>query len=71
MTEWTTIRVRKSAKQAAEQRKPDGMTWSEYVASEEYAPVANTEELAREVARQLDYAEISTLVANEVEALRR
>jgi len=38
MTEWTTIRVRQDAKDAAAERKPDGMTWSEFVAAEEYDP---------------------------------
>ena len=38
MTEWTTIRVHQDAKEKAEERKPDNMTWSEYIASDEYEP---------------------------------
>jgi len=38
MTEYTTIRVKRDAKQKAEERKPPEMSWSEYLASEEYEP---------------------------------
>jgi len=59
MTEWTTIRVKQDAKDAAEERKPEGMTWSEFIALEKYDPEVLTPEI--------DYTEIATRTANEVE----
>jgi len=35
MTEWTTIRVRQDAKDDADDRKPDDMTWSEWITDDE------------------------------------
>ena len=58
MTKWTTIRVRQTAKDAAAERKPDDMTWSEYIAAERYDP---------EIADAVDYAEIAKQTADEVE----
>lgn len=90
MTDWTTIRVRTDAKQAAEARKPDCMTWSEFLAAEEYDPDVDVhelvnaiaaeadgrgrvddDELARAVARKIDYAELANAVASELETRLR
>jgi len=57
MTDWTTIRVRQAAKDDAEARKPDDMTWSEWLRREEYDPDLG-----------IDYAEIATQTADELEA---
>lgn len=58
MTGWTTIRVKRDAKEAAEERKPDGMTWSEFIESEEYDPevpdAIDCEKIARHVAEELE-----------------
>jgi len=35
MTDWTTIRVRQDAKDEAAERKPDSMTWSEWLVDAE------------------------------------
>jgi len=35
MTDWTTIRVRQDAKDDADDRKPDDMTWSEWITDDE------------------------------------
>jgi len=67
MTEWTTIRVRQSAKDAAAERKPDGMTWSEYVAAEQYDPDGiDTDALVADLK-----ADLAPAVADEVEARLR
>ena len=58
MTEYTSIRVKQDAKDAAEKRKPDSMTWSEYIASETYEP---------ELSVAVDYAEVASRTADEVE----
>jgi len=54
MTEWTSIRVRKDAKAAAESRMPADMTWSQFIADEEYDPEIDYEELAARVADELE-----------------
>jgi hypothetical protein len=65
MTEYTTIRVKRDAKERAEQRKPDGMTWSEFVGSEEYDPEVDTAALVADLK-----AELPDAVADEMERRR-
>jgi len=65
MTEWTTIRVRQDAKDKAEERKPEGMTWSEFIASKEHDPEINTPIV------DVDIAAIANATANEVESRLR
>jgi hypothetical protein len=43
MTEWTTIRVRQDAKDDAQARKPDDMSWSEWLRREDYEPCVQAE----------------------------
>jgi beta-lactamase class A len=66
MTEWTTIRVRQDAKDAAAERKPDGITWSEFVGSEEYDPEVDTAALVADLK-----AELPGAVAEELEGRLR
>jgi len=47
-TEWTAIRVRKTARDKAQEQKRDGQTWSEYIADEN-REVDGVGELARAV----------------------
>jgi hypothetical protein len=71
MTEWTTIRVEQSAKEAAAERKPDEMTWSEFVAAEEYDPAGiDPKTVADHVAAELR-EELPGAVVDELEGRRR
>lgn len=54
MTEWTTIRVRQDAKDAADEKKPDDMTWSEWVAAEGRVVVTDADELADEIVDRIE-----------------
>jgi hypothetical protein len=66
-TEWTNIRVRKDAKEQAKERKPDGMSWSAFVASEEYDPTLSTDALINELRVAADEARVDTArLAREV-----
>jgi len=57
MAEWTTIRVRKDAKATADEKKPDDMTWSEWIADEGRVVVADADELADEIVDRVNAAE--------------
>jgi len=53
MTEWTTIRVRQDAKDRAQSKKPDGVTWSEWIADDaRMGPIAD--EVAERVAERIE-----------------
>ena len=54
----TTIRVTKDQRDRGAEKKPDGMTWSAFIASEEYDP---------DIAVPVDYTEIATRTADEVQ----
>jgi len=70
MTEWTTIRVEQSAKEAADERKPDGMTWSEFIAAEEHDPAGiDPEAVADHVAAELR-EELLGAVVDELKEIR-
>jgi len=59
MTEWTTIRVRQTAKDKADEKKPDGVTWSEWVAEDRDVEI--------DVSAEVDYAEIETRLERVLE----
>lgn len=54
MTEWTTIRVRKDARDKAKQMKPDDMSWSDWIADEGRVVVADADELADEIVERIE-----------------
>ena len=70
-----------------ERRKANGQTWAEYIDGQaperignleplggevpEFDASIDTDELAREVARQIDYAQLAGQVADEVEGRMR
>jgi len=56
MTDWTTIRVQQDAKDDAEARKPDDVTWSEWITGErddELEPLVDYTEIERRIERVL------------------
>jgi len=78
---WKTLRVPVDAwEEAKAQKEEHDRTWGEQIVCDNTSTndgksvedsVVDTEELAREVAKQLDYAELANLTASEVaEALR-
>jgi len=57
MTEWTTIRVQQDAKDDAETRKPEDVSWSEWIKGErddELEPLVDYTEIERRVERVLE-----------------
>jgi len=66
MTEHTTIRVTKDAKEAADEAKKDNETWNEYI----QRCTENSPEIVEFVEAdhvEVDYTELSNQVAEEVE----
>jgi hypothetical protein len=67
MTEWTTIRVRQDAKDDAQERKPDDMTWSEWVRRDDYDPDVSVTVDTDAVVNDL-LAELPPRIADELRA---
>jgi len=53
-TETTTIRVTKAQRDAGDAKKPDAMTWGEWIAADEGALDALIDPLAERVSEKLD-----------------
>jgi hypothetical protein len=75
---WKTLRVPpEDFEHAREQKERHGRTWGEQLVCEDPTVTevvdadALADELAREVARQLDHAQLANAVADEVEARLR
>ena len=74
MTEYTTIRVSKAAKESAQEAKRDGETWNDYLqrctdtppSVTEFVPVEDV--VGREVPpEQIDYVEIESRCKSAIE----
>ena len=74
MTDYTTIRVSKAAKEAAQEAKRDGETWNDYIqrctdtptSVTEFVPVEDV--VGREVpSPQIDYVEIESRCKSAIE----
>ena len=74
MTDYTTIRVSKAAKEAAQEAKRDGETWNDYIqrctdtppSVTEFVPVEDV--VGREVpSAQIDYVEIESRCKSAIE----
>ena len=74
MTEYTTIRVSKAAKESAQEAKRDGETWNDYIqrctdtppSVTEFVPVEDV--VGREVpSAQIDYVEIESRCKSAIE----
>ena len=74
MTEYTTIRVSKAAKESAQESKRDGETWNDYLqrctdtppSVTEFVPVEDV--VGREVpSAQIDYVEIESRCKSAIE----
>ncbi|SEO70275.1 hypothetical protein SAMN05216388_101747 [Halorientalis persicus] len=68
MTEWTTIRVRKAARDEADERKPDDVTWSEWITGEREAdldPDIDEDAIADAVTEDL-LAQLPPAIADEL-----
>ena len=74
MTEYTTIRVSKAAKESAQEAKRDGETWNDYIqrctdtppSVTEFVPVEDV--VGREVSSaQIDYVEIESRCKSAIE----
>jgi len=75
MTDYGTIKLPRSEyERHNEERKKNKQTWAEYIDGQ--APVRNNaevdvEEIASEVSRQIDYAQLAGQVASELEGRMR
>ena len=74
MTDYTTIRVSKAAKESAQEAKRDGETWNDYIQRCTDTPVSVTEfvpiedVVGREVpSAQIDYVEIESRCKSAIE----
>ena len=74
MTDYTTIRVSKAAKESAQEAKRDGETWNDYIqrctdtppSVTEFVPVEDV--VGREVpSAQIDYVEIESRCKSAIE----
>ena len=74
MTDYTTIRVSKAAKESAQEAKRDGETWNDYIqrctdtppSVTEFVPVEDV--VGREVpSAQIDYVEIESRCRSAIE----
>ena len=74
MTDYTTIRVSKAAKESAQKAKRDGETWNDYIqrctdtppSVTEFVPVEDV--VGREVpSAQIDYVEIESRCKSAIE----
>ena len=74
MTDYTTIRVSKAAKESAQEAKRDGETWNDYLqrctdtppSVNEFVPVEDV--VGREVpSAQIDYVEIESRCRSAIE----
>ena len=74
MTEYTTIRVSKAAKESAQEAKRDGETWNDYLqrctdtppSVTEFVPIEDV--VGREVpSAQIDYVEIESRCKSAIE----
>ena len=74
MTDYTTIRVSKAAKESAQEAKRDGETWNDYIqrctdtppSVNEFVPVEDV--VGREVpSAQIDYVEIESRCRSAIE----
>ena len=74
MTEYTTIRVSKAAKESAQEAKKDGETWNDYLqrctdtppSVTEFVPIEDV--VGREVPpEQIDYVEIESRCKSAIE----
>ena len=74
MTDYTTIRVSKAAKEAAQEAKRDGETWNDYIqrctdtppSVTEFVPIEDV--VGREVpSAQIDYVEIESRCKSAIE----
>ena len=74
MTDYTTIRVSKAAKESAQEAKRDGETWNDYIqrctdtppSVNEFVPVEDV--VGREVPSvQIDYVEIESRCRSAIE----
>ena len=74
MTEYTTIRVSKAAKESAQEAKRDGETWNDYIqrctdtppSVTEFVPIEDV--VGREVpSAQIDYVEIESRCKSAIE----
>ena len=74
MTDYTTIRVSKAAKESAQEAKRDGETWNDYIqrctdtppSVNEFVPVEDV--VGREVpSAQIDYVEIESRCKSAIE----
>ena len=74
MTDYTTIRVSKAAKESAQEAKRDGETWNEYLqrctdtppSVTEFVPIEDV--VGREVpSAQIDYVEIESRCKSAIE----
>ena len=74
MTDYTTIRVSKAAKESAQEAKRDGETWNDYIqrctdtppSVTEFVPIEDV--VGREVpSAQIDYVEIESRCKSAIE----
>ena len=60
------IKVPREVYERHKERKPAGQTWGEYLDGEAPETGVDTDELAREVSRQVDYAELADKTAAKI-----
>lgn len=65
MTDWTTIRVRKDARDAAAEQKPEHMTWSEFITDTDRPSELDEAAVAERIADDL-LAELPPALADEL-----